>query len=68
MDRFGRSLRFCYLKFDKEANSDDFMAHSRVSRAGGEGLILSDFRELSFCIPSGPCFLILLKSAASHNC
>ena len=31
-DRFGRSLRFCHLEFDKEAISDGFMAHSRVFR------------------------------------
>ena len=29
VDRFGRSLQYCYLEFDKEAIFDDFMAHSR---------------------------------------
>ncbi len=45
--RFGRSLRFCNLEFGKEAIPDGFVAHSRVFRGRG-GLILSDFRELSF--------------------
>ena len=30
--RFGRSLRFNHLKFDKEAIFDGFMAHCRVFR------------------------------------
>ncbi len=33
-----------------------FLWHFRVFR--GRGLILSDFRELSFCGPSEPCFLL----------
>ena len=44
VNRFERSLRFCYLEFDKEVIVDGFMAHSRVFMGGG---ILSDFRELS---------------------
>ena len=46
VDRFGRSLRFSHLEFDKEAISEYFMAHSRVHR----GWILSYFRELSFSV------------------
>ena len=29
VDRFGRSLQCCHLKFYEEAIFDDFMAHSR---------------------------------------
>ncbi len=47
MDRYGRSLQFCHLEFDKEAFSDDCIAHSGVLREGR--VDLSDFRELSFC-------------------
>ena len=41
VDCFGRSLRFATLEFYEEAISDFF---------GGRFLILSYFRELSFCI------------------
>ena len=30
VDRFGSSLQFCHLEFDKKAIADDFMAHTRV--------------------------------------
>ncbi len=55
VDRFWRSLRFCYLKFNKEALSDG----CRVKTQGiGEGFwILSDFRERSFYGPCGPSFI-----------
>ena len=53
VDRFGRSLRFCHLEFDMEAISDGFMVHIRVL---GEGMIFSNYRELSFYGPSGPYF------------
>ena len=36
MDRLGRSLRFCYLEFDKKVISDGFMGHSRVLGGGFE--------------------------------
>ncbi len=36
VDRFGRSLWFCHLEFDKEAISNDFMAHFHVFRGGVE--------------------------------
>ncbi len=32
VDQFGRSLRFCYLEFNKEAISDGFMSYSFVFR------------------------------------
>ena len=32
VDRFERSLQFCYLEFDAEAISDCFMANSRIFR------------------------------------
>ena len=54
VDRFKRSLRFGHLQFDQEAISRGFMSHSRVFRVS---FILSDFRELSFCGPCGPCYL-----------
>ena len=59
--RFGRSLWFCQLQFDKEAISVGFMAHSRV--LGGR------FRELSFYGPCGPYFLLCmaLKLLPSKN-
>ncbi len=38
--RFGRSLRFNHLEFDKEAISDVFMAH-RVFRGGGRVILES---------------------------
>ena len=53
VDRFG-FLRVCHLGFDKEAIYDGFMAHSIFLGGEGEVVILSDFREFSFC---GPCFL-----------
>ncbi len=53
VDRFRPSLQFCTLNFDKEAISDSLMAQSRVISGV---LILSDFRELSFCGPCEPCF------------
>ncbi len=44
MDRFGFSLGFCHLEFDKKAISDCFMALSRVflglRGGGGRWLIL----------------------------
>ena len=45
---------FCYQEFYKEAIYDNFIAHSHVFRGRGEGvhMILSDFRELSFCSPT----------------
>ena len=46
---------FMVLPFDKKTIYDGSMAHSRVFRRGG--LIVSDFRKLSFCGPYGPCFL-----------
>ncbi len=63
MDRFERSLRFFYLKFDKEAIFDGFMAHSRIFRGGvggGGKEILINFRELNFCGPRVPCFSLFL--------
>ena len=57
VDRFGRNLWFCHLKFDKEAISDGFMAHFRVFLRG-RGVELRDFRELCFCGICGPCFYI----------
>ena len=48
VDRFGRSLLFCYLDFDTEAISDGFMANYRVSRGG---MNFSYFIELSFFGP-----------------
>ena len=55
-DGFGRSLRLCYLIFDKEAISDG----CKMERPdiGGGLKILSDFRELSFCGPCEPCLVI----------
>ncbi len=50
VDRFGRSLRVCFLEFDKEAISDDIMANSPVFRGQGD-LILSDFRDPNSCGP-----------------
>ncbi len=55
--RFRCSLRFCHLEFDKKAITDVFMPFSRFL-GGEEGLILSDFRELSFF---GPCLLFKPK-------
>ena len=49
--RFGRSLRSCYQEFK-------FLMVAGVYREG-RGRILSDFRELNFCGPSGPCYLKL---------
>ncbi len=53
VDRFGLSLRFCHIEFDKEAFFDGF----EIEKTGiGVGLlILNDLRELSFC---GPCFAL----------
>ncbi len=53
--QFGRSLWFYYQDFDKEAIYDVFMAHFCVFREGG-GVIVSEFRELNFYGPWGPCF------------
>ena len=36
VDRFGRSLRFCHLEFDKEAITDGFKSHSDVFREEGD--------------------------------
>ncbi len=58
-DQFGRSLQVCHLEFDDEAITDSRSENSRY-RGGGRGgfLILSNFRELSFCGPFGPCLII----------
>ena len=40
VDRFGRSLQFCYLEFDKEAISDG--CRSENPGIGGGFLILSE--------------------------
>ncbi len=56
VDRFGCSVRFCYLEFDKEAISDGCRSENAV--IGGGLCILSDFRALSFCGPCGPCLEI----------
>ena len=50
--RFGRSLRFCHLGFDKEAISDG--CRSEIVRYRWGVWILRDFRKLSF---RGPCRL-----------
>ena len=42
MHRFGRSLQFCNLEFDKEAISDGFIVHFYFLGEGGEGY-LRDF-------------------------
>ncbi len=34
VDRFGRSLRFCHLEFDKEANSNVYKSESARYRWG----------------------------------
>ncbi len=53
-DRFGSSLRFCQVEFDNEAISVMVSWHISVLLGMGGGLvILSKFRELSFCGPSG---------------
>ncbi len=54
VDWFGRFLRVCNLEFDREA----ILMVVGVKMAGiGEGFgILSNFRELRFCGPCGPCF------------
>ena len=62
VDRFGRSLQFYHLQFDKEAISDGFMADAGVFKGGEDGLYLSDFRELSFSGPCGTCFLLIALS------
>ncbi len=46
VDRFGLSLRFCHLEFDKEVK------YGTLPCFGG------DLRELSFCGPCGPCFYL----------
>ena len=46
VERFGRSLRFYNIEYDKEAISD--------GRRSVGFWILSDFRELSLCGPCGP--------------
>ena len=53
VDLFECFLVFCYLEF-KKAISDG----CRIENPGiGVGYwILSDFRELGFCGPFGPCF------------
>ena len=56
VDRFERSLRFCYLEFDMEAISDICRSENAQYRWGF--CILSDFRQLSFC---GPCGLFFIK-------
>ncbi len=57
MNLFGRSYVFFHPEFDKEAIYKCFMAYSRVFR--GWGLILTEFRELSFCGPGGPCYVLI---------
>ena len=49
VDWFGRSLQFCHLEFDCWWFYGTFPCFRRG--------IYSDFRELSFCGPCGPCLL-----------
>ncbi len=51
VDQFECSLQFCHIEFDEEVISDGFRVFME-----GEGLILSEFRELSFCGPCGHYF------------
>ena len=46
VDRFGRSLRFCHLEFDKEV-----ILMVTGLKIPGIDVKLSDFRKLSFCGP-----------------
>ena len=45
VNRFGRSLHFCHVEFDKEAISDG----CRSKKVRYQFLILSEFREPSLC-------------------
>ena len=58
VDPFGRSLRFCYLEFDKEAISDG--CRSEKYRYRLEVWILSDCRELSFFCSLWTLFLKII--------
>ena len=54
LDDISCSLQFCNLEFDKQAISDG--CRSEIARYWWRVLNLSDFRELIFCGPCGPCF------------
>ncbi len=56
VDQFGRSFRFYHLEFDTEAISNGWSSEN--SGNGRWFWILSNFRELSFCGPCGPCFYL----------
>ncbi len=69
-DQFGCPLWFCHLEFDKEAI---FMVSWHKPVILERDLILSYFKELSFCGPCGPCCLgffiykILLKGVCQSK-
>ena len=65
MDRFARSLRFCHLEFDKEAIFDCCRSENSRYRLGF--LILSDFREMSFCSPCEPRLIQNLHEVGSDE-
>ena len=53
-DRFGRSLQFLHIEFDREAISDACRSGNARYRWGV--LNFNYFSELSFCGPCGACF------------
>ena len=61
MNRFGRSLRFCYPKLDNEAISDGCRSEIAPYRWGVFNYKV-DLRELNFCDPCGPYFFIQINN------